>query len=60
MIHTIQEPEVTEAGVAAVLARLHDYSAGITGLVDSIPPEAANGNDGGRGVGGGGGGGVGR
>lgn len=40
--------------MAAVMARLQAYSAGITGLVDSLPPEAANGGNGG------GGGGVGR
>lgn len=52
MITTIQQPEVTDAGVAAVMARLQAYSAGINRLVDALPPEAANGNDGaGAGVG---------
>lgn len=45
MITTIQQPEVTDAGVAAVMARLQAYSAGINRLVDALPPEAANGND---------------
>lgn len=51
VISTIQEPEVTEAGVAAVMARLQAYSDGINRLVETLPPEAANGNDGGVGVG---------
>ncbi|CAN0213598.1 unnamed protein product, partial [Hapterophycus canaliculatus] len=41
VITTIQQPEVTEAGVAAVMARLQAYSAGINRLVDALPPEAA-------------------
>lgn len=52
VMSTIQEPEVTDEGVAAVVARLQAYSAGVTGLVDSLPPEAANGTE----TGGGGGG----
>lgn len=51
VISTIQEPEVTEAGVAAVMARLQAYSDGINRLVETLPPEAANGNEGGVGVG---------
>lgn len=52
VISTIQEPEVTEAGVAAVMAKLHAYSAGINRLVDSLPPNTANGADGHLGLGG--------
>lgn len=37
---TIQEPEVTDAGVAAVVSRLQAYSAGITGMLSMLPPEA--------------------
>lgn len=36
---TIQEPEVTDAGVAAVVSRLQAYSAGISGMVNRLPPE---------------------
>lgn len=46
VITTIQEPEVTEAGIAAVMSRLQAYSACMAGLMDSLPPGAANGNDG--------------
>lgn len=51
MISTIQEPEITEAGVAAVMAKLQAYSAGINLLVDALPPDTANGGDGGPGAG---------
>lgn len=44
VITTIQEPEVTDEGVAAVVSRLQAYSAGITGLVDSLPPEMPRAN----------------
>lgn len=40
---TIQAPEVTDDGVAAVVARLQAYSAGISGMVASLPPETSNG-----------------
>lgn len=39
---TIQEPDVTDEGVAAVVSRLQAYSAGITGLVDTLPPEGSS------------------
>lgn len=52
VISTIQEPEVTEAGVAVVMAKLQAYSAGINRLVDSLPPDNANGADGHLGLGG--------
>lgn len=43
VISTIKEPEVTDAGVAAVMAKLQAYSSGINLLVDALPPDAANG-----------------
>eukprot|EP00903_Cladosiphon_okamuranus_P014997 g13877.t1 len=51
IISTIQEPEVTEAGVAAVMGKLQAYSAGINLMVDALPPDTANGRDGGTGAG---------
>lgn len=50
IISTIQAPEVTEAGVAAVVGKLQAYSAGINLLVDALPPDTANGSDGGLGA----------
>eukprot|EP00752_Nemacystus_decipiens_P013292 g11773.t1 len=51
VISTIQEPEITEAGIAAVMAKLQAYSTGINQLVDALPPGTANGRDGGSGAG---------
>ena len=51
IISTIKEPEVTEAGVAAVMAKLQAYSSGVSLLVDALPPDTANGGDGGPGAG---------
>lgn len=53
VISTIQEPEITEADVAAVMAKLQAYSAGVNLLADALPPDTANGGDGGPGAGGG-------
>ncbi|CAN0071683.1 unnamed protein product [Sphacelaria rigidula] len=39
---TIQEPDVTDAGVAAVVARLQAYSAGISAMVNNLPPDATS------------------
>lgn len=50
VISTIQGPEITEAGVATVMAKLQAYSAGINLLVDALPPDTANGGAGGSGA----------
>lgn len=45
VINTIQEPEVTDVGVSAVITSLQTYNAVMNSLLEGLPPDVPNGGD---------------